>query len=58
MRIGWGAAPPGVPLGGLVGQSLGLRPTLFLAGLGLLGTLLWLLTSLLHTLREPSPTIE
>jgi len=43
--LGWGAAPLGALLGGIAGQGLGLRPTLLLAALGILGTALWLATS-------------
>ena len=56
--IGWGAAPLGALLGGIAGQGLGLRPTLLLAALGVLGTALWLGTSPLRALREQPPTSE
>ncbi len=58
MTIGWGAAPLGALLGGIAGQTLGLRPTLTLAALGILATFLWLLNSPLRALREQPPTIE
>jgi MFS family permease len=55
--LGWGAAPLGALLGGIAGQGLGLRPTLTLAALGVLGTALWLAASPLRALREQPPTI-
>lgn len=57
MAIGWGAAPLGALLGGLAGQSLGLRPTLLVAACGILGTLLWLVTTPLRALREQPTTM-
>lgn len=56
MTIGWGAAPLGALVGGIAGQTIGLRPTLALAALGILATLLWLLTSPLRTMRAEPPS--
>lgn len=46
------ALPLGLVLGGLLGEQIGLRATLLLAGLGALGAVLWLIFSPLRTLRE------
>jgi MFS family permease len=58
MTIGWGASPLGAFLGGILGQALGLRPTLLIAALGILGTLLWLLSSPLRGLHEEPEALQ
>jgi predicted MFS family arabinose efflux permease len=49
----WGAMPPGALLGGVLGDTIGLRPTLLLAALGMLVACAWVLVSPLRALREP-----
>lgn len=48
----YGAIPLGALLGGLLGETIGLRPTLLVGALGLLLALLWILLSPLGRLRE------
>lgn len=55
--VSWGAAPIGSLLGGITATLLGLRPTLWLAGLSTLLGAAWLFFSPLRTLRTiPDPT--
>ncbi|HEX5751155.1 MAG TPA: MFS transporter [Archangium sp.] len=49
----WGTIPAGAFLGGLLGGSLGLKPTLLIAGVGSLLSSLPLVFSPLATLHEP-----
>jgi MFS family permease len=49
--VGWGAAPIGSLLGGLLGTSFGLRPTLWIAGIATLLGSGWLVLSPFRTLR-------
>ncbi len=52
----WGFKPLGFLLGGLLGQAIGLRPTLVVAGAGVLLASLWVLLSPMRDLREhPAP---
>jgi predicted MFS family arabinose efflux permease len=54
-----GAAPLGALVGGLLGDSIGVRPTLFVAAAGLLANALWLARSPLRRLgRLPPPAPE
>ena len=53
--IALGAAPVGALLAGLLGTTLGLRPTLAIGALGLQLGFVILLLSPLRTLREPQP---
>jgi MFS family permease len=50
--LAWGIVPVGALLGGLMGETLGLRPTLVIAALGELAALTWLLLSPVRLLRE------
>jgi hypothetical protein len=43
--IGWGIVPLGGLLGGFLGETIGLRPTLFLAAFGEMAAVLWLVWS-------------
>ncbi len=54
----WGAMATGALAGGALGQWLGLRPTLFLAALGMLCAPLGLLLSPVRALREPPQAME
>ncbi len=54
--IAVGIVPVGGVLGGLLGERIGLRPTLVLAALGEILAVLWLFFSPLRTLRE-QPTL-
>lgn len=53
--LNWGAMPLGSVLGGIAGQALGLRPTLWLAGAGTLAASAWLVCSPLRALRDLPP---
>ncbi len=48
----WGITPLGALLGGLLGENIGLRPTLFIAASGVLLSSLWVLFSPLRLLTE------
>ncbi|HEV7843990.1 MAG TPA: MFS transporter, partial [Pyrinomonadaceae bacterium] len=54
--VAWGTMPLGALLGGALGEMFGLRPTLMLAGLGVLLASLWILLSPLRTLHEQPAT--
>jgi MFS family permease len=56
--IAWGAIPLGGLLGGGLGEVIGLRLTLFLAALGEILAVLWLLLSPLRSLREQPVLVE
>ena len=43
--LAWGALPLGALLGGYLGQAIGLRPTVLLAGAGLASGCLWVFFS-------------
>ncbi len=54
--ITWGTLPLGGLLGGLLGERVGLQPTLVIGGLGALLACLWLVLSPIRHLREqPAP---
>jgi predicted MFS family arabinose efflux permease len=54
--VAWGAAPIGSLLGGLIATAIGLRPTLWITGTGILLGATWLLLSPLRTLKTiPTP---
>ena len=48
----FGVEPVGALLGGFVGQALGLRATVLVAGMGTLLSLLWLVRSPVRVLRD------
>ena len=48
----FGVEPVGALLGGFVGQALGLRATVLVAGMGALLSLLWLVRSPVRVLRD------
>ena len=50
--VNYGIRPFGALAGGALGSAIGLRPTLFIASVGALAGLLWLLPSPIPTLRE------
>ncbi|HLF91428.1 MAG TPA: MFS transporter, partial [Anaerolineales bacterium] len=49
----WGISPFGFLLGGMLGERIGLQPTLMIAGFGILSSFIWLLFSPLRSMREP-----
>lgn len=54
----WGTMPLGGLVGGLLGTTLGLRPTLWVAGVGALTAVLWIQFSSIPALRTiPAPVI-
>jgi MFS family permease len=54
----WGVIPLGSLLGGLAGATFGLRPTLWIAGVGALASAGWLVCSPLRSMRDlPSTTL-
>jgi MFS family permease len=54
--INYGIRPIGALLGGALGASLGVRPTLFLATIGAIAGVLWVLPAAIRNLRElPEP---
>lgn len=55
----WGTMPVGSLLGGFLGSTIGLRPTLAVGAIGALLSALWVLLSPVRTLREqPAPAEE
>jgi MFS family permease len=56
--IGWGVVPLGGLLGGGLGETIGLRPTLLLAALGEILAVLWLLLSPMRSLPEQPVLVE
>jgi MFS family permease len=54
----FGIMPVGAMIGGVLGASLGIRPTLLLAALGLLLGPLWIVLTAVRPLREPPPTSD
>jgi MFS family permease len=50
--VNYGVRPVGTTLGGILGSTIGLRPTLWIATVGALAGLLWLLPSPIMSLRE------
>jgi len=52
------AMPLGGLLGGFLGEIIGIRPTLLLAALGEILSVLWLVLSPVRSLREQSTPIE
>jgi len=53
----WGTRPFGALLGGLLGEVVGLRPSLAIASAGMLAAVLWLIGSPLQSVREPPPPV-
>jgi MFS family permease len=54
--VNYGTRPLGALLGGLLGSAIGLRPTLWIAVIGAVCAVLWLLPSPIPRMREcPSP---
>ncbi|MDI1463593.1 MFS transporter [Catellatospora sp. KI3] len=51
--LNYGIRPLGAVLGGVLGAHLGVRPTLWLATVGALGGVLWLLASPIPRMRTP-----
>ncbi|CAN5223710.1 MFS transporter [soil metagenome] len=54
----YGVVPAGAILGGVLGTTVGLRPTLFLAALGEILAILWLILSPVWSLREHPQTAD
>jgi MFS family permease len=52
MVVNYGVRPLGTALGGVLGSTIGLRPTLWIATVGALAGLLWLLPSPIPTLHD------
>ena len=48
-----GLVPVGALMGGILGEVIGLRPTLFLAASGELAAVLWILLSAVWSMRDP-----
>jgi MFS family permease len=58
MVVNYGVRPVGTATAGVLGSTIGLRPTLWIATVGALAGLLWLLPSPLMSLRDVPETIE
>ena len=52
MVVNYGVRPLGTSIGGVLGSTIGLRPTLWVATVGALTGLLWLLPSPIRNLRD------
>jgi MFS family permease len=52
MVVNYGVRPLGTALGGVLGSTIGLRPTLWVATVGALAGLFWLLPSPIRSLRD------
>jgi MFS family permease len=50
--VNYGVRPVGTLLGGALGTAIGLRPTLWIATIGALAGLLWLIPSPIRTMRD------
>ena len=58
MVVNYGVRPLGTSVGGVLGATIGLRPTLWIATVGALAGLLWILPSpimSLHDVPEEAP---
>ena len=53
--MSWGVVPLGALLGGWLGDSIGLRPTLFVGAAGLFASALWIVFSPIRAMRELPP---
>jgi len=49
--ISWGIGPLGALAGGVLGETIGLRPTVLIAGVGTIFSFLWLALSPVRRLR-------
>lgn len=49
--VAWGTVPLGALLGGALGSTIGLRPTLFVAAAGVFSAALWIVLSPIRSLR-------
>ena len=58
MLVNYGVRPLGTLAGGLLGSAIGLRPTLWIATVGAIAGVLWLLPSPMMHLRELPETSE
>jgi len=58
MVVNYGVRPVGAFVGGLLGTEIGLRPTLWIATVGALAGVLWLLPSPVMRMRELPETAE
>ena len=58
MVVDYGTRPVGSLLGGVLGGAIGLRPTLWIATVGAVGGVLFLLPSPLPRMRELPPVLE
>jgi MFS family permease len=56
--IAWGVTPVGALLGGMLGESIGLRPTLFVGAIGVLLALPWILFSPIPHTRTGRAEVE
>jgi predicted MFS family arabinose efflux permease len=54
----WGRYAAGGLLGGFLGEIIGIRPTLLLAALGEILSVLWLVLSPMRSLRKQSTPME
>ena len=54
----WGTMPIGSLLGGFLGETVGLRPTMLVGALGMTLTTLWVLLSPVRALREQPEPVE
>jgi predicted MFS family arabinose efflux permease len=58
MVVNYGVRPLGTTAGGVLGSTIGLRPTLWIATVGALAGLLWILPSPVMSLHELPPEAE
>jgi predicted MFS family arabinose efflux permease len=58
MVVNYGVRPLGTTAGGILGSTIGLRPTLWIATVGALAGLLWILPSPVMSLHELPPEAE
>jgi len=58
MVVNYGVRPLGTITGGLLGSAIGLRPTLWIATVGALTGILWLVPSPIMSLRDVPETAE
>jgi MFS family permease len=55
--VSWGTVPVGSLIGGWLGSTIGLRPTLTVGAIGVLASALWIVFSPIRSLRELPPDV-
>ncbi|MDQ0791668.1 MFS transporter [Streptomyces sp. B1I3] len=56
--VSWGVVPLGALLGGWLGDSIGLRPAMFVGAAGIFASALWIVFSPIRAMRELPPAAD